>query len=296
MLNNFRVYRLHGEWPDDETELSDKLATVAFKPCGTFNERSFGFEAPVETEDGSLARRLAGADLMQLRAQSRVLPNAAINEALEERIEDFSRRTLRPPGRKEKRDLKEEVIGELLPKALLKSDRIRGFYLHKPKALVIATATPSVAEDFMDRLREALGSLQVTPLAFKRPASNFMQEIFMGKGTDSFYLGRECRMKDAGEPKSSVSWFDMDLADSSVRKHVNDGLSIDRLGMSFDSVLKFVLDGDFVFRKVRFEGLESLDEMDEEDPLARHDAEFAIEAGVIARLLDSMKTTLGGFA
>ena len=295
MLKNFRAYRVHGEWPADEASLGIKLATVAFKPCGSFNEKSFGFEPPVETEQGSLARTLAGADLMQLRAQSRVLPAAAVKEALAERVDDFARRTLRQPGRKEKRDLKEEVYGELLPKALLKSDRIRGFYLQRLKVLIIASASPTVAETFLEKLREALGSLQVTPLAFKRPITGLMNEVFQGSRSDAFSLGRECRMKDLSEPKSSVNWLDMDLSDASVRKHVTQGLSIDRLGMSFDSVLRFVIDNDCAFRKVRFEGLESLDELDDEDPLARHDAEFAIEAGVTQRLLEALKKNLGGF-
>lgn len=295
MLKNFRAYRVHGEWPADEASLADKLATVAFKPCGTFNEKSFGFEPPVETEQASLARTLAGADLMQLRAQSRVLPAAAVKEALAERVDDFARRTLRQPGRKEKRDLKEEVYGELLPKALLKSDRIRGFYLQRVKVLIIASASPTVAETFLEKLREALGSLQVTPLAFKRPVTGLMNEVFQGSRSDAFSLGRECRMKDLSEPKSSVNWLDMDLSDASVRKHVTQGLSIDRLGMSFDSVLRFVIDNDCAFRKVRFEGLDSLDELDDEDPLARADAEFAIEAGVTQRLIEALKKSLGGF-
>ena len=119
MFRNLRLYRVTGDWPASEEALSNQLMNVPFKPCGAFTERSAGWEAPVAEMPDVLARRVAGADLFRLRSQSRLLPAAAVNEALEERVSEFSGRMGRPPGRKEKRDLKDEVHAELMPKALL---------------------------------------------------------------------------------------------------------------------------------------------------------------------------------
>ncbi|MEQ8690328.1 MAG: recombination-associated protein RdgC [Pseudomonadales bacterium] len=296
MLKNFRAYRIHSDWPDSENELATALAQVAFKPCNAFSERSLGFEPPVETEESAYARRLSGADLMQLRFQSRVLPVAVVKEALGERVADFKTRTLRDPSRKEKRELKEEVYGELLPKALLRSDRIRGFYLREPSILVVATPTAKIAEQFLTSLREALGSVQATPLAFKKPVRTLLHDVFLGKSKQQFQLGRECRMKDPTEKGSTVSWLDMDLADASVRKHVSDGLVLDRLGLSFDSIARLVLDEEVVVRKLRFAGLDALDELEDDDPLLRHDAEFTIEVGFVTRFVAALQQTLGGYA
>ncbi|MEM7001472.1 MAG: recombination-associated protein RdgC [Pseudomonadota bacterium] len=296
MLKNFRAYRVHSAWPDSEEALSDQLAAAEFTPCNAFSEQSYGFEPPVDQAGGGLARRLSGADLLQLRVQTRLLPTAVVKESLAERVTAFTGRTGREPSRREIRELKEEIYGELLPKALLKSDRVRGFYIQQHKVLVVATPSAKVAELFQSRLRDGLGSLQVTPLAFKQPVKKLLTEVFLGNSHAAFNLGRECRMKDSSEPKSSVSWLDMDLQDGSVRKHVTDGLTIDRLGVNFDGVARFVLDEDVVVRKLRFEGLEALDEMDDEDPIARHDAEFTLEVGVTSRLLEALHKELGGFA
>lgn len=300
MLKSFRAFRVHSDWPDSETELATALEKASFKPCNAYSERSFGFEPPVvtavATAEGALARRLSGADLMQLRFQSRVLPVAVVKESLAERVADFHRRTLREPSRQEKRELKEEVYGELLPKALLQSDRIRGFFIRDISILVVATPTAKIAEQFQSSLREALGSLQVTPLAFRKPMKTLLHDVFLGKSKEQFQLGRECRMKDPGEKGSTVSWLDMELADSSVRKHVSDGLVLDRLGIHFDSIASLVLDEEAVVRKLRFSGLDALDEMDDEDPLLRHDAEFTIEVGLASKLLDALQENLGGYA
>ncbi len=296
MIKNLRFYRVHSEWPDSEDNLSSQLENAEFKPCAAFSERSMGFEPPVENAGDLLSRRLAGADLIQLRLQSRVLPLAAVKEALVDRVEAFVNRTGRDPSRKEKRDLKEEIYGELLPKALLKSDRIAAFYLHAEKVLAVATPSATNAERLLDTLRGAFGSLQAVPLEYKQPAHGLLSKIFLGDGPAELALGRECRMKDLSDPKSTVSWLDMDLADSTVRAHVKSGLSVDRLGVQFDGLLRCTIDQELVVRKLRLEGIEELDDLDDEDPLARHDAEFTMLIGLVTRLLGAFKKNLGGYA
>lgn len=298
MFRNLRLYRVHGDWPESEEALSGRLLEVPFKPCGAYTERSAGFEAPVAQHPENLARRVAGADLFRLRAQTRLLPNAAVNEALEDRVEAFVTRSGREPGRREKRDLKDEVIAELMPRALLKSDRIWGLYLREEGLLGIDTSSETYAERFLDKLRSAFGSLEVTPLGFKESVGRLLNPVFLGKGPSNFVVGRECRMKDPSVGTTSVSWMDVDLGDPSVQKHVRDGFKLDRLGMTFDEVVSFVLDETPMLRKIKFAGMEATEEGIEldEDPIARLDAEFVLLTGMLQRLMQAMKKQLGGYA
>jgi len=291
-----RFYRLASDWPDTEEALSERLEQAAFRPCGTLSERAMGFEAPLARAGDRLCRRLAGADLIQLRIQTRVLPMAAVRESLVERVEAFEHRTGREPSRREVRELKEEVYGELLPRALLKSDRVWAFYLRDERVLAVGSAAASRAELVLDSLRAALGSLQAVPLAYRQPAHSLLTRIFLGDAPPAFALGRECRMQDLSEPGSTVNWLDMDLAGSAVRAHIKHGLAVDRLALQFDGVLRCTLDQDLVVRKLRMEGLEALDELDDEDPLARFDAEFTLVCGAVLRLLQGLKQPLGGYA
>jgi recombination associated protein RdgC len=297
MFRNLRLYRVSGEWPGSEEELSSQLMNVPFRPCGAFTERSAGWEAPVAELPDSLARRVAGADLIRLRSQSRLLPAAAVNEALEERVEEFSGRMGRPPGRKEKRDLKDEVHAELMPKALLKSDRIWGLFLQAERILAVDTASETQADRFTEQLRSAFGSLPLTPIEFREPVSKLLTSIFLGQGPTSFLPGRECRMLDPSTGSSSVSWMDIDLSDASVQKHVRDGLKLDRLAVNFDEVASLVLDQDCVIRKLKLIGMDQVEDGDvmDENPIGRLDAEFVLIAGVLTRLLDALKKQLGGY-
>ena len=294
-FRNLRVYRIQSEWPESEEALSDLLAAAEFKPCGAFAERSGGFETPVDNSGDLMCRRLAGNDLIQLRVQSRVLPAAAVKEALAERVEEFKQRMHSEPNRAEKRELKEEIYSQLLPQALTRSDRVQAFYLRDKKLLVVGTASQSVAEYLLDNLGRALISLRYSPLAFKQPALDLLTQVFLQTRVDSFSLGRECRMRDPSDSAATVNWLDIDLADPSVRRHVTEGLAVDRLGLNFDQVFRFVLDSDLVVRKLRLADQESIPDEPMDDPLAKHDADFVMLSACVNQLMESLEKSLGGY-
>jgi recombination associated protein RdgC len=293
MFRNLRLYRLHSAWPDAEAALSGQLEQAAFEPCGSFTERSSGWEPPAGGDADPLCRRVGGADLMRLRNQVRLLPAAAVNETLEERVAEFRRRAQRDPSRKEKRELKDEVHAELMPRALLKSERVKGFCLIAEKLIGIDTASEAQAERFLDRLRDSLGSLQVTPLQFKQPFAQLINRVFLGNGPPAFRPGRECRMQDPAAGAAVVSWLDIDLTDDDVRRHVRNGLKLTRLGVVFDDLATCVIDQDGVIRKLRLQGMNEAEDA-EEDPLARLDTEFVLLTGVIRRLVKALGKSLGG--
>ena len=146
MFRNLRLYRVEGAWPESEEALSESLETAGFEPCGPFTERSSGFAPVAPDSSDALARRVNGADLFRLRSQSRVLPHSVVNEELELRAEEFRERTGEAPRGRNKRRLKAEVRDELLPKAMLRSDRIWGYFDLGEKLLAIAQALDSGLE------------------------------------------------------------------------------------------------------------------------------------------------------
>lgn len=295
MFRNVRLYRFNNRWPRSEAELSESLASVGFKPCGTYSERSAGWESPTGNAEGPLCRRVGGADLLRLRSQSRLLPAAAVEEALEQRLQDYRGRMQQEPSRREKRRLKEQTRDELLPKALLKSDRTRGFCLIAERILGIDTGSEARAEHFLDHLRAALGGIDVAPLSFRRPVGRLLTEIFMGHAPRPFALGRECRMQDPADVKSTVRCADMDLTDRAVRNHVKEGMMLTHLGVEIGQALSCVIDHDGNLSKLKFAGAESeVDESDDEDPLARLDAEFVLLTGTLRQLVETFERVLGG--
>ena len=298
MFRNIRFYRVKSSWPKTEAELSEQLKQLAFKPCGPYSEMSSGWEAPSSEQPDLLCRRLNGADLLRLRTQTRLLPAAAINEALTERLQDYEARMQEKPSAKQKRRLKTELREELLPKALVKSDRINCFYLHSSGILGIEVASEPKAERFLDCLRVALGGLEAVPLLFNKPISDWLNAIFLGCVPANFRLGHECKMQEPTLGGAVINWKDIELGDSSIRKHVIDGMRVERLALEFDDIMSAVVDQNGAISRLKFVGDSAAAELEtsDESMLARQDAEFVLLTGTISRFLDELKRILNGYS
>jgi recombination associated protein RdgC len=293
MFRNVRYYRFDNAWPESEEVLSEALRHAEFEPCGPLTERSSGW-VPIYPASGDLlARRLNGADLIKLRSQSRLLPPTVVNEELESRVEEFARRMNEPPSARDKKRLKAEVRDELMPKALLKSDKIWGFVDLKEKLIGIDSAQNAAAERFLRRLRAAFGDLNIKPLQFRQPVAELLTKIFLGDAPGQIVVGRECRMQDARDPGSIVRWTDFDLSEKSIRDHVTHGMRLTHLGIVYDNVMSCVLDENGVITKVRFLGMDD-DSEDHTDPLARLDAEFVMATGTLRMVMADLRKLLGG--
>ncbi len=295
MFRSVRFLQLKGDWPESEQAVSEKLGQSAFEPCGPLTERRSGWVPVAEDSSNLLARRVGGADLLKLRSQSRVLPAAAINEALEERIEEYRERMNEQPSAREKRRLKAETRDELMPKAMLKSERISGYVDLGESLLCVDAAQNAAAERFLLHLRAPFDGVSFAPLTFQRPVEELLNKIFFGSAPSQFALGRECQMQDPSEPGSVVRWSDFDLADRTIRDHVANGMRLTRLAIVYDNILSGVIDEEGVIRKLRLLGAD--DEADDDgDPLARMDAEFVLMTGTLRHLLADMKKILGDYA
>jgi recombination associated protein RdgC len=291
MFRNLRYYQFDSGWPKSEELLSQALTSASFEPCGPLTERSSGW-VPVHPDGGdSLARRVNATDLFKMRSQSRVLPAAAVNEELDIRIEDFAKRTGEAPSGREKRRLKTEARDELMPKALLKSDRIWGYVDPEQNLIGIDTAQATAAERFLRRLGAAVTLPNLRPLQFDKPIGDLLTRIFMGNAPAQFNVGRECRMQDSADSGSIVRWSNFDLSDSTIRSHVADGMRLTHLAVEYDNVMGCVIDENGIISKVRFLGMDD-DKTDELEPLARLDAEFVLITGTLKMLLADLRKLL----
>jgi recombination associated protein RdgC len=295
MFRNIRFYRVTSQWPDSEQALSELLTKNTFKPCGPFTERSSGWEAADGSATGLLGRRVNGADLLQLRTQSRLLPNAVVAEALVDRVNDFKSRMQQEPSRREVRRLKVETREELLPKSLLRSERVRGFFLLAEGMLCIDAGSESKAERFLDQLRPCLEHFEFSKVAFGRNTDELLTQLFLGDEVAGLMLGNECRMQDLSDKQAIVTWRNIDLQDGAIRQHVVDGMKLTHLALNFDATLSCLVSADCDLSKVRFPATELDDAIDDPDPLARLDAEFVLLSGTIAKLLRLLTTLLNGY-
>jgi recombination associated protein RdgC len=199
------------------------------------------------------------------------------------------------PSRSAIRRLKEETRDELLPKALLKSDRIQGFFILSERILGIDTTSESRAELFIDQLRASLEGFEFSPLNYNQHPGDLLTGMFLGDVPPNFALGRECRMQDISEKKSTGTWRDVELSDAAIRQHVIDGMQLTHLGVEYAQVMSCVISADGTLSKLKFIGVEAADNGADEDALAQQDAEFVLLTGTLRALIIDLKKLLGGY-
>ncbi len=285
-------------WPDTEQALSEKLATPRSNRAAPYTERSSGFEPPTGT-DGCRSHAASAARIScGCAIRLRVLPTAAVNEALDVRLAEYRKRMQEEPGRRTKRKLKEQTRDELLPKALLKSDRTTALFLLNENVLAIGTSSETRAPSgSSSSCASALGKLDTEPLDVRTTRRELSDTRVLRRAPPKFALGRECRMRDRAEAKGSVRWSEIDLTHANVRRCVKDGMELTHLGIEFDSALRGVLDANGALGKLKLVGLdEAADEAAEgtaaEDPLARLDAELALLGGTLRQLVVGLRQAL----
>jgi recombination associated protein RdgC len=291
IFKNAHLYRLLAPIESKDEQLQQLLEEKAFKPCSGIRPSSFGWVPPVV--DGDLSHEVAGCVLLCAKREDKVVPSSALADALAEKVAHLESLEGRPVRAKEKQRLKEDALGDLLPRALPKSKQIFGYYSTSESLLVIDTASSSEAEMFLNCLRESFGSLKVVPPQVKaNPTDVFTHWLNTRKLPDDFSFGDQCDLMDP-EDSSAISCRRQDLGTSEIRGHIDAGKICTKVSIVWHGDLRVTVDKDLVLRQIKV--LSSDDAVDEEiDPIAALDAAFVNMTLELSRFLPELFSALGG--
>jgi recombination associated protein RdgC len=288
MFKNVRLFRLGAPWGLDAEGLEASLAERRFRPCGPLETATLGWSAPLGEETAALVHGVGDCLLLCARKQERLLPSAAVAEALDERVAEIEGGEARDLSRVERRRLKDQVMAEMLPRAFTRSRRTLLYVDTKVGWLVVDAASDRQAEDVVSLLRETLGSLPAKPPVPQRPPAGLLTAWLLdGEPPADFVLADACELRDPKEG-GVVRCSKHDLGSEEIRNHLRAGKQAVKLALDWGDALSFVLAEDLSLKRLRvadalLEGTEG-----GEDEAARLDAEFAIMAlqlrDLIARL------------
>ena len=192
-----------------------------------------------------------------------------------------------PLGNRARRQLREDLLGELLPRALVVPGR-RWMLLDVARGLVwVDSASRKAAEAALSLLRQALGSLPALPLAAEVAPRAILTGWVAGDALpDGLSLGDECELRDPADTGAVVKVQRMELSGEEIAKHLEAGKQVTRLALVLDDHVSFVVGEDLVVRKFKLldGAVDQLESSDREDVAAELDARFALMAGEFKRL------------
>lgn len=293
-FKNLVVYRLPEKWSADADDLDRKLAQEALQACGGFQMESRGWVCP--HEDGLFLHRQNRQWLFGLGEELKILPGSVVRQEAQVRADDMARQQAHPVSRKQMRDLKAQVLNELLPRALVRRRTTHAWIDSAGHWLAIDTAGEAKAEQFMEVLRRTDEGFPARRLETERsPASAMSQWLIQGEVPGSFSIDQDLELRAADGSKATVRYVRHSLEGKEIRDHINNGKTVVKLGLTWNDRISFVLTEQLQIKRVTFlDILKREADAEVEDDDQQFEIDFALMTGELALLLADLTKALGG--
>ena len=298
MFKNLIVYRLVPEWEPDVAAAEAALDAARFSPCGATQPVSAGWVEPRGVAHGPLIELIGGQWLLKLQTESRMLPGSVVKRRIDEIAAQIEQQTGRQPGKREKRELKEQATQELLPQAFTRQGATRVWIDPEARALLVDAGSVKRAEDVVTLLVQALPGFGVRPLQTNlAPATAMAAWLTEGEAPLPFILERECELKSVDEMRSVVRYARHNLDIDEVREHIQAGKLPTRLALGWQGRVSFVLTDTLQLKRIAFDDVvfEST-KGSQTAPEESFDADAAIATGELAPLIGELIEALDGEA
>lgn len=297
-FRNLLVYRLTQDLQLDAASLENALTARPARPCASQELSTYGFVPALgKGPDAPLVHASQDFCLIAARKEERLLPGSVVREALAEKVEEIEAAQMRKVYKKERDQLKDEIVQSLLPRAFVRRQLTRAAIAPQLGLILVDAGSPKKAEELLSTLRECLGSLPVRPLAVKvAPTATFTDWLKNQQASHGLHLLDECELRDTHEDGGIVRCKRQDLGSDEVQNHLAAGKVVTRLSVAWSDKLSLLIDDKLAIKRLRFEDLlqEQAAQEAGDDDLAWQDASFTLMMLTFAEFLPQLIEALGG--
>jgi len=296
MFKNVIVYRID-QWEQPPlAELEERLGTMRFVECGASQPESSGWVEPRGEKHGPLVESVGGQWILKLCTETKAVPGGAVKTQLEARLDKVEQETGRRPKGKHAKEIKEEIVHELLPRAFPKRGTTPIWIDLEAKLVMIGAASAKKADRITTTLAELLaGGIRLDLVQTQLSAATAMAEWLSTKEAPAgFSIDRECELKQPDSEKALVRYARHTLDIDEVGEHIKQGKMPTQLAMTWDNRVSFVLTENLALKKIKLldvvlEGKETSGKGDN-----GFDADVAITTGELGKLIPDLVDALGG--
>jgi len=290
-FKNIHFYKFEDEFKLDAQALHTALDTRKTRGCGQMEMSAQGWCPPVGKNGLMLAHQTDGNLMICLRREDKVLPASLVKEQVELQAEQIEQQAGRPVGRKERLDIKDAVLQELMPRALVKTSQTFAAILPKRGWFVVNASSAKKAEELIEYLRKTLGSFNVVLPSTDESLEAAMTTWLLNEQDlpADFTVEDACEMRSSNENEGVIRCSSVDLGSEEVRAHINTGYRVKKLAMNWQERLSFVLSEDLSVKRMRFD-TEIIDGAGDssDDEASRFDADFAIMSAELEEFIPAL--------
>ncbi len=297
-FKNLLIYRLTQDIDFDADALESALATKRAREPASQEISTYGFIAPLGTQENSpLVHASSGFLLIGARKAEKNIPGSAVRDELKARVDRIEKEQMRKVYKKERDQIKDEILQEFLPKAFIRRKAVFAAIDPQARLILVNASSPRDAEDLLSTLREVIGSLPVRPITVKVSVSATLTDWLKAQQLpDGFLALDECTLRDMNEDGGTASLKRQDLTADEAQLHMHAGKVATKLSMAYEDKLSFVIDDRLAIRRLKFEDLlqEQAENDGGEDSLGVLDASFVIMMLTFRQFIPQLLDALGG--
>ena len=296
MFKNALVYRID-QWDSPTvSDIESRLAGARFVECGATEPESIGFVEPRSEKHGALVEQVAGQLILRICTETKAVPGGVVKAELQRRLDAAEAETGRRPKGKRAKELKEDIVRELLPRAFPKRGHTAVWLSPQAELMVIGAGSAKKADRVLSRLAELLGSgFRARPLQTQLSSATAMSTWLTEQEPPAgFTIDRDCELKQPDSEKATVRYARHTLEIDEIGAHIREGKLPTQLALTWAGRVSFVLDEQSALKKIKLLDV-ALEEQKAGEGADSFDADVAIMTGELGRLIPELVDALGGW-
>lgn len=294
-FRNLQVFRLTPEWSYSTESLAAALRQGIFHGCGA-NDRVARGWVPPRGEEDELVFSVQHQQLIALGVEQKLLPASVVRQYAQAKLMEIEALQGYKPGRKQVREVTDQLEAELLPRAFVKRGLTYVWIDPVNRWLLADTSSSARADEVMEHLKLSLGELPITLIKTRvAPSTAMTQWLAAGEIPGAFSIDRDCELRAMVEERAAVRYVRHNLDSEEVRNHIAGGKSATRLALTWNGRVSFVLTEQLQVKRLAFLDLLKEDaERQSENADDLFAADFTLMSGELAQLLERLLEALGG--
>lgn len=269
--------------------LNDNLPV--FKAVGDHSTVSSGF-VPV-VEDGDLAQPVFGGWALRYRMDTKAVPSSEVNKELQVRKAAILESTGRNVGKKEAKEIKAEIIYDLLPRAFPRQSGAYVLFSPTTGHLYISNASQKLCDRLMTELVGALESLKTKTLHVDASKSGLTTRLSAWLENEGAEFGDlwpqdEVVMKASGGQKWSIKVATIAAAHDALKEAMRHQATVDSIGFMTEEGARFRITSALRVKGLSIPAVEGANDAEDTDASDL----FCAQVGVEVSVLDEIFTTM----
>ena len=291
LFKNAKLFRLHPDFNYSMEQITEALERHRFNPVASQEPVSNGWFFIGDQPLINVGQQV----LLQMRTEKKLLPSTVINQVARERAKDKEAEQGYRIGRKQMKELKEDLITELLPKAFSTHRDVFVWLDLANRWLVVDAASDALADEVMGLLAKTFTVFPAVPIYTEHSPSAAMTGWLSDfEPLYPFNIDQDAELRAIGESRAIVRYVNHHLDSDETQKHIVDGKQCTRLALTWADKISFVLTDGLEIKRINATDLAKEQLNTDQDSHDVFLAEFTLFTGEFNALLNDLTEALGG--